>query len=270
MHMTTLEIANSLSSAEECALKTDELCAAVDVQSLCALNVPDGSVVLCKPLLTFDARAVALTFVPAVPSSTDDSDTPTTTTTTYHALRAAVYAAVVGPPARRTGISVNSRYVAASAHVTVARFVTAPGPAGGVDFVTRVRKQGPEDEVLDVEHVEREAVDAFVAAVTEINAWLKQEYWPCATASGGAAALEEPGRRGDGRLLKVRGEHDGPKNAKKRMFEAEEQMQDQTDEGESRGTWYIGRETGLQLRNGRSWYGGGDVVVPGKGYAPPS
>ncbi|KAJ5933533.1 hypothetical protein N7454_005862 [Penicillium verhagenii] len=36
----------------------------------------------------------------------------------------------------------------------------------------------------------------------------------------------------------------------------------------SRGTWVVGEEKGMQLNQGRSWYGKGDVVLTGRGFCP--
>ena len=62
---------------------------------------------LVRPMLTFDQRGIALTFVPAAAKPY-----------TYHHLRAALQA-----HALRSGLAIDTCYTAPTAHVTIARFV---------------------------------------------------------------------------------------------------------------------------------------------------
>lgn len=85
---------------------------------------------LVKPMLSYDAAALAISFVPAA-----DEDG---SVYTYHHLRRDFYRLAV-----ESGVVISSRYTVPSAHITVARFVTmenhAPGGAVGMeDWVARI------------------------------------------------------------------------------------------------------------------------------------
>ncbi|KAL9109025.1 MAG: hypothetical protein Q9227_006265 [Pyrenula ochraceoflavens] len=112
---------------------------------------------LIKPMLSYDAAAVALSFVPATTSSDDDQDARYT----YHHLRRDLWSLCT----HRAGLSVASRYVVPSAHLTIARF-NSPNvfdvsdredPAPTLDVATR---------------------KAWIDEIEEINAWLERDYWP--------------------------------------------------------------------------------------------
>ncbi|KIY48132.1 hypothetical protein FISHEDRAFT_65860 [Fistulina hepatica ATCC 64428] len=82
-----------------------------------------GRVVLGRPMLCFDASALALTVVPIEASSGD--------LYTYHHLRRDCWDLV-----NASGVHVASRYIVPSAHFTVARFVTTADferDGGGLD-----------------------------------------------------------------------------------------------------------------------------------------
>lgn len=85
---------------------------------------------LVKPMLSYDAAALAISFVPAA-----DEDG---SVYTYHHLRKDFYRLAVD-----SGVVISSRYTVPSAHITVARFVTmenhAPGGAVGMEeWVARI------------------------------------------------------------------------------------------------------------------------------------
>jgi len=67
---------------------------------------------LVKPLLSFDAAALAVSFVPAAGKEGDDY--------TYHHLRRDFYSM-----SKAANVGVTSRYIVPSAHITIARLVTA-------------------------------------------------------------------------------------------------------------------------------------------------
>lgn len=99
---------------------------------------------LVKPALSFDAQALALSFLPAAgepgrtsPENEDDAYS-------YHHLRRDLFARL-----RDVDVEVGSRYVVPSAHLTVGRFVSE----GGFE------------------------VGELVAAVEEVNGWLEREVW---------------------------------------------------------------------------------------------
>lgn len=147
LHMTALEITHSLTAAE-----IDRL---VDQMQA---NIPEIAEYtnshrarLVKPIVSFDAQALALSFLPAAGeagrSEHDDSYT-------YHHLRRDLFDQV-----STTGVKVSSRYVIPSAHLTVGRFIEK------------------EDFEIDGE-VDHKKVKKLVTAIDTINDWLQTEYWP--------------------------------------------------------------------------------------------
>lgn len=112
---------------------------------------------LIKPMISYDASAMALSFVPAQ----DDAYT-------YHHLRRDLYNSVAA-----TGVSPDSRYVVPSAHITIARFITQDG------FLV-------EGSGTDAGAVDRQRVAALVERIERINEKL-QKYWP-SESDGDAAA----------------------------------------------------------------------------------
>jgi len=67
---------------------------------------------LVKPMLSFDAAALAVSFVPAAGKEGDEY--------TYHHLRRDFYAM-----SKSVNVGVTSRYLVPSAHISIARFVTS-------------------------------------------------------------------------------------------------------------------------------------------------
>ncbi|KAK8236472.1 RNA ligase/cyclic nucleotide phosphodiesterase, partial [Phyllosticta capitalensis] len=157
---------------------------------------------LVKPLLSFDASALALSFLPAAGGEglvkTASTETETTTTDnggrpraahvdaySYHHLRRDLYSLA----SQRAGLAIASRYVVPSAHLTVGRFIEA-----GDFFVDGDEAKG----------VDRGRVRALLQAVDEINAWLRREYWP--TDEGEGEGIKEGGEWvvGEGKGLDCR------------------------------------------------------------------
>ena len=145
--MTVLEIAHSKTE--------DEISKLVNAMES---NIPhitdytlDYRTQLIRPMLSYDAAAIALSFVPAGAESSDLN----AYAYTYHHLRRDIYTECVG-----TGVEVASRYVAPSAHLTVARFVSQE------DFV---RDGTSELDTLKI----RKLIDT----IEEINADLQLEHW---------------------------------------------------------------------------------------------
>jgi len=107
---------------------------------------------LVKPLLSYDAQALALSYLPAAGehgrAAEEDSYT-------YHHLRRDLY-----NKAQATGVEVASRYVIPSAHLTIARFISK------CDFETEDGK------------VDRVRIAALIKAIDDINDQLIKEYWP--------------------------------------------------------------------------------------------
>jgi hypothetical protein len=148
LHMTALEITHSL-TMEEIDMLVERMIS--HAPGICNYTL-DHRARLVKPLLSFDAQALALSFLPAIGETGRSLDEDSYT---YHHLRRDLFT-----QAQATGIKVGSRYVVPSAHLTIARFVTKR------DFET------PEGEV------DGEKVKKLVDAISEINEWLQREYWP--------------------------------------------------------------------------------------------
>ncbi|KAK4981959.1 hypothetical protein LTR66_009572 [Elasticomyces elasticus] len=155
LHMTALEITHSLTAPEIAPLITT---LRPSIPALTEHTLTHRAR-LIKPLLSYDAQALALSYVPAArgcspPGRTqppDDDDAYS-----YHHLRRDLHAL-----ATRAGVQVQSRYVVPSAHLTIARFVEAGDFEG--------RESGRPD---------REKIEALVGVVEEVNRWLEAEYWP--------------------------------------------------------------------------------------------
>ncbi|EMC95653.1 hypothetical protein BAUCODRAFT_498260 [Baudoinia panamericana UAMH 10762] len=158
LHMTALEITHSLGANE-----IDDL-----VEQMLP-SVPaftdytfEHRARLVKPMLSFDAQALALSFLPAAGEFGRDARADAYT---YHHLRRDLYA-----KASATGVKVASRYVIPSAHLTIARFVTKS------DFEAADGK---------VDHAK---VQELLGVIESINSWLHAEYWPSEDGSDDAFA----------------------------------------------------------------------------------
>ena len=153
LHMTVLEIAHSRSEAE-----------IADMVKTMGERIPEITDLtfshrarLGKPMISYDAAAIALSFVPAAGGDTSIKTHETKNDAySYHHLRRDVYAL-----SKSTSVEVASRYVVPSAHLTIARFVTQK------DFAKDA------EEGLDPEKVVK-----LVRKLEEINAELESHYWP--------------------------------------------------------------------------------------------
>lgn len=196
--MTTLEITHSVTEPEIEALVS---------------SMPDGAAAkianhtinhyarLIKPLISYDAAALALCFVPA--AGEDSGHTGAASDLyTYHHLRRDIFNETTA-----AGVKIAARYVLPSAHVTIARFVTQ---RGFLQDQTTIQRS------TSAKELDRTRVREFVDYIEKINRELKLKYWP----------------QDDGHI---------PLD----------------------GQWLIGHERGLELRKGRSWYGGGTRVLEG-------
>jgi hypothetical protein len=135
--MTALEINHSLTAPEIEALVAQMQ----PILSTMANYTATHRARLVKPVISFDAQALALSFLPAAgePGQSLDKDRYS-----YHHLRRDLFAQAAGG-----GVKVGSRYVVPSAHLTIARFI---------------RKQDFE-------------MEAFMRVVDELNEWLEKEFW---------------------------------------------------------------------------------------------
>ncbi|KAK5119247.1 hypothetical protein LTR85_007861 [Meristemomyces frigidus] len=148
LHMTALEITHSLTAEEIDALVKKMISGVPDITDYTV----NHRVRLVKPVLSYDAQALALSFLPA---ASEPGRSPSDDAYTYHHLRRDLH-----NKAQATGITVASRYVMPSAHLTIARFITKR------DFETAEGK------------VDHEKVGKLITAIDEINTWLEAEYWP--------------------------------------------------------------------------------------------
>jgi hypothetical protein len=109
---------------------------------------------LVKPMLSYDGAALALSFLPAAGeelSCHSSSDNPIVENDkySYHHLRRDLFNI-----AKKTGVSVDSRYVVPSSHITVGRFLTQDDHKGDGRMAQ------------------------WIKVIEEINDWLKADYWP--------------------------------------------------------------------------------------------
>ena len=113
LHMTALEITHSLTQQEIDSLVEQMIPGVPEITG----HTYSHRARLVKPVVSFDAQALALSFLPAAgePGTTAEGQD----SYTYHHLRKDLFT-----KAQATGVKVASRYVVPSAHLTVGRFVT--------------------------------------------------------------------------------------------------------------------------------------------------
>ena len=150
LHMTTLEVTHSLTAPEIDAL--------VQVLKPKAEEITDYPLYhrarLVKPMISFDAAALALSFVPAAGDGVPSYDDAYT----YHHLRHDLY-----DVCKKGGVTVASRYTVPSSHLTIARFVTQQG------FLANDRGS----TVMDPRKVKK-----WIDTIDATNVWLAESYWP--------------------------------------------------------------------------------------------
>ncbi|KAJ5651343.1 uncharacterized protein N7484_005066 [Penicillium longicatenatum] len=155
LHTTVLEVAHSLTEKEIEEL-VQILQASKDVTAAQIAEYPIAHKSrLLKPMVSFDASAMALSFVPAAGENSQDEDNDDYS---YHHLRRDVFQMV-----RQAQLPVASRYIVPSAHVTIARFINND------DFLV----QGTKGAELD-----RARVKLLVDKIETINKKLESEFWP--------------------------------------------------------------------------------------------
>lgn len=151
--MTALEVAHSMTES-----KMEEL---LGILKSKASTITDYTfnhrARLFKPLLSYDNQAIALSFLPASYRNTLQSLAGDGNAYTYHHLRRDLH-----DLCESAGITVGSRYVVPSAHLTIARYVTERKPEGD-----------DKDKSSSFE-----GIFEWVNHLEEINTWLKQEFWP--------------------------------------------------------------------------------------------
>lgn len=152
MHLTALEVIHSVTDAE-----TRSVITTIGEAAIAAITDYTYShrARLIKPMLSYDAAAIALSFVPAAGEGLQNSSTSPSERTkeddefSYHHLRRDIF-----NMAKKTGVSIGSRYVVPTSHITIGRFLSQD------------------------DHNSDEKMSLFIKAIEEINEWLEKEYWP--------------------------------------------------------------------------------------------
>ena len=153
LHLTALELTHSLTQPE-----IDAIISHLGNSTAEAMTdyTYSHKARLVKPMISYDGAALALSFVPAAgellpPKETSDGVERTREDDgfTYHHLRRDLFNI-----ASKTGVSVDSRYVVPSSHITVGRFLTQDS------------------------HDTPEKMAAWIEKIEGLNKWLEQEYWP--------------------------------------------------------------------------------------------
>ncbi|KAG0646916.1 hypothetical protein D0Z07_6198 [Hyphodiscus hymeniophilus] len=150
LHLTALEITHSLTSPEIQSILTAMGPSTIEKMTDYTYS---RRARLTKPILSYDGAAVALSFLPAagelLPASSPQGRTKEDDRFTYHHLRRDLFNIALA-----SGVSIDSRYVVPSSHITVGRFLT----------------QG--------DHDEKEKMQKWFEKIAEINGWLEREFWP--------------------------------------------------------------------------------------------
>ena len=151
LHMTVLEITHSKTEAE-----IEHLVNAMEGKvSEITDFMYDHRARLVKPMLSYDAAAIALSFLPAAGEDLPKEKAANTDAYTYHHLRRDMYGLC-----KSTGVEVASRYVVPSSHLTVARFVAQK------DISSK-----------DGRGLDHGKIEGLVSKLEEINAELRSKYW---------------------------------------------------------------------------------------------
>ena len=151
LHMTVLEVTHSKTEAE-----IEHLVNVMDSKVPQITDFThDHRARLVKPMLSYDAAAIALSFLPAAGEGLSEAKADGADTYTYHHLRRDIYGLC-----KSTGVEVDSRYVVPSSHLTIARFVTQQDILG-----------------TDGNGIDRGKVEGLVGKLDEINAELRSKYW---------------------------------------------------------------------------------------------
>jgi len=155
LHMTAMEVTHSLTAEE-----IDHLVSILKPNCEKIADFPhDHRARLIKPMVSYDAAALALSFVPAAGEILTHGRTSDDDKYTYHHLRRDLHSAITS-----SGVPVGSRYVVPSAHLTIARF-NSPNVFGG-DLL---------DDSVTLDLKKRKH---WINEIELINRWLEAEFWP--------------------------------------------------------------------------------------------
>jgi len=175
-HETQEPTRHSISTGTASELDASQTSTLETIRALPPLSQSRKRARLVKPMLSYDATAVALTFLPA---ATEDADAYT-----YHHLRRDMWELLSTTSTTNTtasaagkdilgAVEVKSRYVVPSAHLTIAR---------------NINRWDVKDGESHHEEVDTGKIARFVAALDEINEWLAQN--PIAWVIGEEQGLE--------------------------------------------------------------------------------
>lgn len=154
LHMTVLEINHSLTEPE-----INQLVKTLESKIHEITDFPlSHRARLVKPMLGYDGAAIALGFLPAAGEGSQQERSTKADEYTYHHLRRDVYQL-----SSSTGVTIASRYMVPSSHLTIGRFIT------GQDFSTAKGGQAVPSP---------EKMQKWIHAIEEINTWLRGKYWP--------------------------------------------------------------------------------------------
>jgi vesicle-fusing ATPase len=155
LHMTAMEAVHSKTEAE-----IDHL---VNILKPSCEPIADHPSIhrsrLIKPMLSFDAAAIALSFVPASGEVLPHGRTFEDDKYTYHHFRRDLHTMIT-----KAGVEVGSRYVVPSAHLTIARF-NSPNVFGG-------------DPLDPAPTMDMHSRKKWLNEIKLINDWLEVEFWP--------------------------------------------------------------------------------------------
>jgi hypothetical protein len=155
MHLTALEITHSLTDAQIKSIVTNLTPAIIAEMTDYTFT---HRARLIKPMLSYDGAALALSFLPAAGECLLSSTSTTSNgearaakedAFTYHHLRRNLFNL-----AKKSGVSIDSRYVVPSSHITLGRFLTQK------------------------DHDTHEKMEKWIGLIEEINRWLEEEFWP--------------------------------------------------------------------------------------------
>ncbi|CAI6335507.1 unnamed protein product [Periconia digitata] len=151
LHITALEITHSKTAGE-----IEQL---VDMMQPKIPSITDYTYShrtrLIKPMIGYDASALALSFVPAAGEGLPQGRSLADDAYTYHHLRRDLFTLC-----KETGVAVDSRYVVPSSHLTIGRFIDSK------DFAN------------DTAPYDGQKMEGFIQKIEEINSWLQKEFWP--------------------------------------------------------------------------------------------
>ncbi|PYH45822.1 60S ribosomal eL42 domain-containing protein [Aspergillus saccharolyticus JOP 1030-1] len=162
LHMTTLEIARCRTKPE-----IEDLTAQLERSGIIPQLVDYAfyhRTRLIKPVISYDATAMALSFIPQAGGDMSHSreNEYYDDQYTYHHLRRDVSAQIAA-----IGLPMKPRYIAPSAHLTIARFITREG------FLLKAHGFEGEEGKVD-----RDRVASLIKTIETINKRLQAEHWP--------------------------------------------------------------------------------------------